>query len=143
MALAHLHDKKIIYRDLKPENVLVGEDGYLLVADFGLAKFVKEGEVANSFCGTSEYLAPEMLIGNGHDYTVDWWALGVLIYEMIVGIPPFFHRNKHRMYFLIKESDVNFPDPVRHKISVSLEAQDLILRLLDKDKKTRLGANGI
>jgi serum/glucocorticoid-regulated kinase 2 len=84
-----------------------------------------------------------MLIGNGHDYTVDWWALGVLIYEMIVGIPPFFHRNKHRMYFLIKESDVNFPDPVRHKISVSAEAQDLIVKLLDKSRKSRLGANGL
>ena len=117
--------------------------GYLLVADFGLAKFVKDGELANSFCGTAEYLAPEMLIGNGHDYTVDWWALGVLIYEMIVGIPPFFHRNKHRMYFLIKESDVNFPDPVRHKIEVSPDAQDLILRLLDKSRKTRLGAKGV
>ena len=120
--------------------------GYLLVADFGLAKFVQEdnsGELANSFCGTAEYLAPEMLIGNGHDYTVDWWALGILIYEMIVGIPPFFHRNKHKMYHFIKESKVNFPDPERHKISVSDDAQDLILRLLDKNKKTRLGVNGI
>ena len=96
--------------------------GYLLVADFGLAKFVKQGELANSFCGTAEYLAPEMLIGNGHDFTVDWWALGILIFEMIVGIPPFFNRNKHRMYFLIRESPVNFPDPKRHKISVSPEA---------------------
>jgi len=143
LALGHLHGKKIIYRDLKPENVLVGEDGYLLVADFGLAKAVNNSELANSFCGTAEYLAPEMLIGNGHDYTVDWWALGILIYEMIVGIPPFFHRNKHRMYFLIRESPVNFPDPVRHKITVSPEAQDLIVKLLDKNRKTRLGANGI
>jgi serine/threonine protein kinase len=63
-----------------------------------------------------------MLIGNGHDFTVDWWALGILIFEMIVGIPPFFNRNKHRMYFLIRESPVNFPDPKRHKISVSPEA---------------------
>ena len=101
------------------------------------------GELANSFCGTAEYLAPEMLWGNGHDYTVDWWALGILIYEMIVGIPPFFHKNKHKMYHFIKESKVNFPDPERHKISVSAEAQDLILRLLHKNKKSRLGANGI
>jgi len=84
-----------------------------------------------------------MLIGNGHDYTVDWWALGILIYEMIVGIPPFFHRNKHKMYHFIKESKVNFPDPVKHKISVSEEAKDLICKLLDKEKKTRLGANGV
>ena len=117
--------------------------GYLLVADFGLAKAVQSSELANSFCGTAEYLAPEMLIGNGHDYTVDWWALGILIYEMIVGIPPFFHRNKHRMYFLIREGPVNFPDPVRHKITVSPDAQDLIVKLLDKNRKTRLGANGM
>lgn len=123
--------------------MLVGDDGYLLLADFGLAKLVQDGEIANSFCGTAEYLAPEMLIGNGHDYTVDWWALGILIYEMIVGIPPFFHRNKHKMYHFIKESKVNFPDPERHKISVSDEAKDLILRLLDKNKKTRLGVNGV
>lgn len=117
--------------------------GYLLVADFGLAKFVSDTEIANSFCGTAEYLAPEMLIGNGHDYTVDWWALGILIYEMIVGIPPFFHKNKNKMYHFIKESKVNFPDPERHKIFVSDNAKDLILRLLDKNKRTRLGVNGI
>ena len=101
---------------------------------------MQDGELANSFCGTAEYLAPEMLIGNGHDYSVDWWALGILIYEMVVGIPPFFHKNKHRMYFLIRESPVNFPDPVRHKITVSPDCQDLICKLLDKNRKTRLGA---
>lgn len=96
--------------------------------------------MANSFCGTAEYLAPEMLIGNGHDYTVDWWALGILIYEMIVGIPPFFNRNKHKMYNLIKSGSINFPDPIKHKIMVSDDAKDLICLLLNKDKHQRLGA---
>ena len=104
---------------------------------------VTKNELANSFCGTAEYLAPEMLIGSGHDYTVDWWALGILIYEMLVGIPPFFHKNKHRMYFLIKESPVNFPDPVKHGIDISSNAKDIIKKLLDKnscfDKRGLLG----
>ena len=114
------------------------------MADFGLAKMVTKNELANSFCGTAEYLAPEMLIGSGHDYTVDWWALGILIYEMLVGIPPFFHKNKHRMYFLIKESPVNFPDPVKHGIEISANAKDLIKKLLEKNRKKRLGAtNGV
>lgn len=115
--------------------------GYLFVADFGLAKLVTKNELANSFCGTAEYLSPEMLIGSGHDYTVDWWALGILLYEMLVGIPPFFHRNKHRMYFLIKESPVNFPDPIKHGIEVSPNAKDLIKKLLEKNRKKRLGAH--
>lgn len=102
---------------------------------------INSNELANSFCGTAEYLAPEMLIGSGHDYGVDWWALGVLLYEMLVGIPPFFHRNKHRMYFLIKESPVNFPDPQKHGIEVSPLAKDLIKKLLDKNRKTRLGSS--
>jgi len=142
IAIGHLHSKNILYRDLKPENILFTEDNYLKLADFGLAKTVTGKEMSNSFCGTAEYLAPEMLIGNGHDYTVDWWALGILLYEMLVGIPPFFHKNKHRMYFLIKESPVNFPDPVRHGIEVSGDAKDLIRKLLDKNKKKRLGVNG-
>lgn len=95
IALGHLHEKQIVYRDLKPENVLFNNDGYLLLADFGLATKVNKNSLAKSFCGTAEYLSPEMLQNKGHDHTVDLWTLGILLYEMLVGIPPFFHKNKH------------------------------------------------
>ena len=142
IALGHLHEQKIVYRDLKPENVLFNRDGYLLLADFGLATKVDKNKLANSFCGTAEYLSPEMLESTGHDHTVDWWTLGILLYEMLVGIPPFFHKNKHRMYFLIKEAKVTYPIPEKHNIFVSDNAQDLINKLLDKNRKKRIGAIG-
>jgi serine/threonine protein kinase len=81
IGLQYLHSKGITHRDLKPENILFGEDGYLFLADFGLAKMASKDELANSFCGTAEYLSPEMIIGSGHDHTVDWWAFGILLYE--------------------------------------------------------------
>lgn len=97
LALGYLHKSKIYYRDLKPENILLGLDGYILLADFGLAKInqAEDGVEPNSFCGTPEYISPEMIVGSGHDHTLDWWALGVLIYEMIIGIPPFYHKNQN------------------------------------------------
>ena len=95
-----------------------------------------------SFCGTAEYLSPEMINGQGHDHTVDWWTLGILLYEMLVGIPPFFHKNKHKMYFLIKEANVTYPVPEKHNIYVSPQAQDLINNLLMKNKEKRLGCKG-
>lgn len=141
LALGHLHKKNILYRDLKPENVLFNDDGFLLLADFGLAKMTaSKKDQSNSFCGTPEYLSPEMIIGNGHDHTVDWWTLGILLFELLVGITPFFHRNNHRMQYLIQECPVTFPDKQRLGFEVSPVAKDLIKRLLEKDKKKRLGA---
>lgn len=90
--------------------------GYLCMADFGLSKVMGEKTLTNSFCGTPEYLAPEMLIGNGHDYTLDWWAFGILLYELVVGIPPFYSKNKNLMYRFIREMDVQWPDPKKHNI---------------------------
>jgi len=104
LALGYLHNKGIAHRDMKLENILIGEDGYLKIIDYGLAKMLKEDQEATSFCGTPEYLSPEMVAQLGHDKTVDWWALGVLIYEMLIGVTPFFNRNKNVLLNKIKTS---------------------------------------
>lgn len=94
VAIGYLHSKGIAHRDLKLENILVDKDGYIKIIDYGLAKMLKDQDESNSFCGTPEYLAPEMIKGEGHDKSVDWWAMGILIYEMLIGVTPFFNRNK-------------------------------------------------
>jgi tRNA A-37 threonylcarbamoyl transferase component Bud32 len=130
LALTHLHKNNIIYRDIKGENILVDEDGYLCLADFGLARFLEEDKRATSFCGTPEYMAPEVVLSKGHNKAVDWWGIGILLYEMLVGISPFHHDNQMTMYQYITFRDVIFPDPVKHKITVSPTAKDLILKVL-------------
>jgi serum/glucocorticoid-regulated kinase 2 len=139
LALGHLHSQNVLYRDLKPENVLLGDDGYVYLTDFGLSRILSKDEIAKSFWGTAEYLAPEMVTSSGHNYGIDWWALGILIYEMIVGIPPFYHKNRDHMFFLIKEAEIKYPDPKKHGITVSEDAKDLINKLLVKDMDNRLG----
>jgi serine/threonine protein kinase len=80
LGLGYLHKKQLVYRDLKTKNILMGEDGYVFLADFGLAKFVKKDENVNSICGTPYMMAPEIIEQNNYSYAVDWWALGVLTF---------------------------------------------------------------
>ena len=75
--------------------------GYVSLTDYGMSKFIKKGETTNSFCGTKEYLSPEMIIGTGHDAANDWWGVGILTYEIIFGVPPFLHKNSNFMYKMI------------------------------------------
>lgn len=91
LAFGYLHEQKIMHRDLKPENVLLDEEGNACLADFGLARFVNssDNDQSNSFCGTPEYIAPEIIERKGYGMAVDWWTLGVLTYEISVGMPPF------------------------------------------------------
>ena len=136
LALQYLHEKGIVYRDLKPENILMDESGYLRLADFGMAKKLKDNEKAMSFCGTPEYLAPEIITGEGHDKSADWWSFGILIYEMLCGLPPFYVENLERMYEMIKTGPLKFPK----KVQLSDDAKDLIRKLLDRKVQTRLGS---
>ena len=90
LALGHLHEKHIAYNDLKAENCLLQKDGYICLTDFGLAMQMNGNQKDKRFCGTPAYMAPEILNRSGHDYKADWWALGILTYEMIVGYTPFY-----------------------------------------------------
>ena len=135
LALHYLHEKGIIYRDLKPENILMDDQGYLRLADFGMAKKLKGNEKATSFCGTPEYLAPEIITGEGHNKAADWWSFGILIYEMLCGLPPFYVENLEKMYELIKTAQVKFPK----KVTISEDAKDLIKKLLTKKPSQRMG----
>lgn len=140
MALGYLHKKGIVHRDLKLENILVGTDGYLKIIDFGLAKLLDQGQTTKTYCGTPEYLAPEMIQQTGHNFGIDWWALGVLIYEMRFGVTPFFNRNKNILLMKINKAKVIFPDKQKYDLHYSDEFVDIIVKLLNKDPKDRLGS---
>ena len=140
MAIGYLHDKDIWHRDLKLENILIDETGYLKLIDFGLAKILKETEMSQSFWGTPEYLAPEMVSQKGHDKAVDWWALGVLIYEMLIGVTPFYNRSRNLMLMKIQQSKIIFPNKTKYRIDYSDEVQDVIWKLLAKKRGKRLGS---
>jgi serum/glucocorticoid-regulated kinase 2 len=135
LALGHLHSLGFIYRDLKPENILMDDDGHLCLTDFGLAKHLNPNESTHSFVGTPEYLAPEMIEGTGHSMSVDWWCLGIFLYELTVGVTPFYSGNVDEMYHKIVNAKIKFPP------RISDECKDLISKLLIRDPKLRLGAS--
>lgn len=134
-AVESLHKVDIIYRDLKPENILLDAEGHICITDFGLSKeAISSPNGAKTFCGTPEYLAPEILKGVGHGKAVDWWSLGTLSYEMLTGLPPFYSQNLHLMYEKILKANLTFPP------SMSAGAQGLLAALLERDPSKRLGS---
>lgn len=137
LALEHLHDNDIVYRDLKPENILLDANGHIALCDFGLSKAnLNNDGTTNTFCGTTEYLAPEVLLDeSGYTKMVDFWSLGVLIFEMCCGWSPFYAENTQQMYKNIAFGKVRFPKEV-----LSPEGRSFVKGLLNRNPKHRLGS---
>ncbi|CAM9524863.1 unnamed protein product [Discosporangium mesarthrocarpum] len=127
----YMHGFDIIYRDLKPENLLLDQQGYLKITDFGFAKVVNFKTY--TLCGTPEYIAPEVLLNKGHGKGVDWWTLGILVYEMLVGQPPFVDSDPLKVYQQILTGKVAFPR------FMDRSAKSLIKKLLTADLTKRYG----
>ncbi|XP_013620294.1 PREDICTED: phototropin-2-like isoform X1 [Brassica oleracea var. oleracea] len=166
IGLEYLHCLGIVYRDLKPENILLKKDGHIVLADFDLSfltsctpqlivppapnkrrrsksqqlpTLVAEPDTqSNSFVGTEEYIAPEIITGSGHASAIDWWALGILLYEMLYGRTPFRGKNRQKTFANILHKDLTFPS----SIPVSLVCRQLINMLLNRDPSSRLGSKG-
>jgi serine/threonine protein kinase len=134
LGIEYLHKNGVIYRDLKPENLLLTRYGHIIMTDFGLSKeglHTKDARTA-TFCGTPEYLAPEVLEGNGYSKAIDWWSFGTLMFEMLTGLPPFYCEDVQQMYTKIMTADLQFPDVI------SDTARDLLSKLLEREPARRL-----
>uniref|UniRef100_A0A7R9ZXB3 cGMP-dependent protein kinase n=1 Tax=Pyrodinium bahamense TaxID=73915 RepID=A0A7R9ZXB3_9DINO len=134
IALEALHLMHIVYRDLKPENLLIDAEGHAKITDFGLSKEgIEDNHSAMTMCGTPEYLAPEILDKRGHGKAVDWYSVGALTFEMLTGLPPYYSKDRQKLFERMKEGKLEYPDYIKPV------AKDFLQRLLERNPDNRLG----
>ncbi|BGP31666.1 hypothetical protein JCM10296v2_003440 [Rhodotorula toruloides] len=139
LALEYLHENNIVYRDLKPENCLLDGSGHVVLCDFGLSKLlVSPDEKCRTLCGTTAFVAPEVLLDVGYSYPADWWSLGVLLFEMCFGWSPFYCESRIEEYERILGMEIKIPS----RKGYGPELKDLLLKLLERDPEKRLGSTG-
>ena len=135
LGLEYLHKLGYIYRDLKPQNILIGSDGYIKISDLGFTrKYNPNIDTFMTFCGTPEFISPEMIQRKPYNESVDWWSFGILVFNMLTGTSPFYNENVNKMYKMIINDDIDFPS------FVSPVAKQFISKLLEKDPDRRLGS---
>ncbi|OAD73490.1 serine/threonine protein kinase AGC family, partial [Phycomyces blakesleeanus NRRL 1555(-)] len=135
--IGELHRLGVLYRDLKPENILLTQEGHIVLTDFGLSKWLtnETDQSTQTFCGTAEYLAPELLLGDAYSFGIDYWSYGTIIYEMLTGITPFWADNHSEMYRRILEEPLEFPTDIEY------DTAEFLAALLDRNPATRLGCS--
>ncbi|XP_064630245.1 cGMP-dependent protein kinase 1-like isoform X2 [Lineus longissimus] len=137
-AFTYLHNRGIVYRDLKPENLLLDDKGYVKLVDFGFAKKIGQGKKTWTFCGTPEYVAPEIILNKGHDISADYWSLGILMYELLTGSPPFSASDAMKTYNIILRGI----EAIEFSRKITKNAQNLIKKLCRDSPSERLGYRG-
>lgn len=133
LVFEYLHNKNLIYRDLKPENILVQDNGYIKLTDFGFIKKLNPWDRTYTLCGTPEYMAPEVIQNLGHGRPVDWYTMGIFIYELMVGRPPFMHNDTYEVFKMILKEQIVFPS------GFNSEAKSLVRHLTDHNLSKRFG----
>lgn len=133
LGLEYVHSQNVLYRDLKPENVFIDIDGHIRLADFGLSKIQSKNCLNETYCGSAEYMSPEMLNGDTYSYGIDYYSLGAVLFEMVTGLPPFYSTDQSEMFQNALEAQLEFPADL-----VSKDLANLLTLMLHKDKHKRI-----